>query len=64
LFFLPFTWGRHCRAPATTALPGTTSLELLILFDNTAPADRADRLSACVDCYGRINWYFSPHTMF
>jgi hypothetical protein len=21
LFFLPFTWGRHCRAPATTALP-------------------------------------------
>jgi hypothetical protein len=32
LFFLPFTWGRHCRAPATTALLGTTSLELLILF--------------------------------
>jgi hypothetical protein len=33
LFFLPFTWGRHRRAPATTALPGASSLELLILFD-------------------------------
>jgi hypothetical protein len=32
LFFLPFTWGRHRRAPATTALPRATSLELLILF--------------------------------
>jgi hypothetical protein len=35
LFFLPFTWGRHRRARATTALPRATSLELLILFDNT-----------------------------
>jgi hypothetical protein len=35
LFFLPFTWGRHCPAPATTALPGTTSLDLLILFGAT-----------------------------
>jgi hypothetical protein len=33
LFFLPFTWGRHRRARATTALPRATSLELLILFD-------------------------------
>jgi hypothetical protein len=33
LFFLPFTWGRHRRACATTALPRATSLELLILFD-------------------------------
>jgi hypothetical protein len=32
LFFLPFTWGRHLCALATTALPGATSLELLILF--------------------------------
>jgi hypothetical protein len=32
LFFLPFTWGRHRSAHATTALPGATSLELLILF--------------------------------
>jgi hypothetical protein len=32
LFFLPFTWGRHRRARATTALPRATSLELLILF--------------------------------
>jgi hypothetical protein len=32
LFFLPFTWGRHSRARATTALPRATSLELLILF--------------------------------
>jgi hypothetical protein len=32
LFFLPFTWGRHCRARATTALLRATSLELLILF--------------------------------
>jgi hypothetical protein len=32
LFFLPFTWGRHRRAHATTALPRATSLELLILF--------------------------------
>jgi hypothetical protein len=32
LFFLQFTWGRHRRARATTALPGATSLELLILF--------------------------------
>jgi hypothetical protein len=32
LFFLPFTWGRHRRARATTALPGASSLELLILF--------------------------------
>jgi hypothetical protein len=32
LFFLPFTWGRHRRARVTTALPGATSLELLILF--------------------------------
>jgi hypothetical protein len=35
LFFLPFTWGRHRRAratTATTALPRATSLELLILF--------------------------------
>jgi hypothetical protein len=35
LFFLPFTWGRHRRARATTALPGASSLELLILFGNT-----------------------------
>jgi hypothetical protein len=35
LFFLPFTWGRHRRARATTALPRATSLELLILFDQT-----------------------------
>jgi hypothetical protein len=35
LFFLPFTWGRHRRACATTALPRATSLELLILFDTT-----------------------------
>jgi hypothetical protein len=41
LFFLLFTWGRHCRAPATTVLPGTTSLELLILFDITLPARAA-----------------------
>jgi hypothetical protein len=33
LFFLPFTWGRHRRARATTALPRATFLELLILFD-------------------------------
>jgi hypothetical protein len=26
LFFLPFTWGRHRRARATTALPGASSL--------------------------------------
>jgi hypothetical protein len=26
LFFLPFTWGRHRRAPATTALPVASSL--------------------------------------
>jgi hypothetical protein len=32
LFFLPFTWGRHHCARATTALPRATSLELLILF--------------------------------
>jgi hypothetical protein len=32
LFLLPFTWGRHRRARATTALPRATSLELLILF--------------------------------
>jgi hypothetical protein len=32
LFFLPFTWGHQRRARATTALPGATSLELLILF--------------------------------
>jgi hypothetical protein len=32
LFFLPFTWGRHHRASATTALPRATSLELFILF--------------------------------
>jgi hypothetical protein len=35
LFFLPFTWGRHRCARATTALPRATSLELLILFDTT-----------------------------
>jgi hypothetical protein len=35
LFFLPFTWGRHRRARATTALPRATSLELLILFANS-----------------------------
>jgi hypothetical protein len=35
LFFLPFTWGRHPRVRATTALPRATSLELLILFDRT-----------------------------
>jgi hypothetical protein len=35
LFFLPFTWGRHRRAHATTVLPGATSLELLILFGGT-----------------------------
>jgi hypothetical protein len=35
LFFLPFTWGRHRCARATTALPRATSLELLILFDST-----------------------------
>jgi hypothetical protein len=35
LFFLPFTWGRHRRARATTALPRATSLELLILFGHT-----------------------------
>jgi hypothetical protein len=35
LFFLPFTWGRHRRARATTALPRATSLELLILFAKT-----------------------------
>jgi hypothetical protein len=35
LFFLPFTWGRHRRARVTTALPGATSLELLILFGST-----------------------------
>jgi hypothetical protein len=35
LFFLPFTWGRHRRARVTTALPGVTSLELLILFGFT-----------------------------
>jgi hypothetical protein len=35
LFFLPFTWGRHRRARATTALPGASSLELLILFGCT-----------------------------
>jgi hypothetical protein len=35
LFFLPFTWGRHRRARVTTALPGATSLELLILFGIT-----------------------------
>jgi hypothetical protein len=34
-FFLPFTWGRHRRARATTALPRATSLELLILFGNS-----------------------------
>jgi hypothetical protein len=32
LFVLPFTWGRHRHARATTALPRATSLELLILF--------------------------------
>jgi hypothetical protein len=26
LFLLPFTWGRHRRARATTALPGASSL--------------------------------------
>jgi hypothetical protein len=26
LFLLPFTWGRHHRARATTALPGASSL--------------------------------------
>jgi hypothetical protein len=36
LFFLPFTWGRHRRARATTALPRATSLELLILFAITS----------------------------
>jgi hypothetical protein len=36
LFFLPFTWGRHRRARATTALPRATSLELLILFGAAA----------------------------
>jgi hypothetical protein len=29
LFFLPFTWGRHRRVCATTALPRATSLELV-----------------------------------
>jgi hypothetical protein len=47
LFFLPFTWGRHRRARATTALPRATSIELLILFA-TVQSDRADRLSSCV----------------
>jgi hypothetical protein len=32
IVFLPFTWGRHRCARATTALPRATSLELLILF--------------------------------
>jgi hypothetical protein len=35
LLFLPFTWGRHRRWCATTALPRATSLELLILFGGT-----------------------------
>jgi hypothetical protein len=42
LFFLPFTWGRHRRARTTTALPGATSLELLILFGNNAKPTLAD----------------------
>jgi hypothetical protein len=45
LFFLPFTWGHHRRARATTALPRTTSLELLILFALTAsPLTASTRL--------------------
>jgi hypothetical protein len=43
LFFLPFTWGRHRRARATTALPRATSLELLILFASTETKTVATR---------------------
>jgi hypothetical protein len=39
LFLLPFTWGRHRRARATTALPRATSLELLILFGYSLVGD-------------------------
>jgi hypothetical protein len=40
LFFLLFTWGRHRRARATTALPRATSLELLILFGAVSPSQQ------------------------
>jgi hypothetical protein len=43
LFFLPFTWGRHRRARATTALPRATSLELLILFGSVLHQGYKDR---------------------
>jgi hypothetical protein len=45
LFFLPFTWGRHRRARATTALPGATSLELLILFAHERAAGKNKHLT-------------------
>jgi hypothetical protein len=44
LFFLPFTWGRHRRARATTALPRATSLELLILFASGDGAKEIDKI--------------------
>jgi hypothetical protein len=48
LFFLPFTWGRHCCGPVTTALPGTTSLELLILFAVSLRLARPYTIYLCV----------------